>query len=150
MTSNIIAYPLPTWNSYVEESDLVALLSLHAIDFALKFDKLQDMEQLALVSEATMLIRLCPAMKLDDTKPAPMDVQIAQVYLMQHLFKNPIVDIDANEVAITSEKVGSLAVTYDVGKRTSAEAFPSVVYNLLGQFGCAKSQGFSQSKIHKG
>jgi len=149
--ANIIAYPLTGWNSYIAEADINNLLSLYALEFGITYTKLTPEQQLSLIVSASMQIRLCPAMKIDEKVSAPMDVQIAQIYLMQHLHNNPIEEVEANAKVITSEKVGSLAVTYAVPDHTKeAEAFPPIVYTLLGQYGCSKSKGFTQSRIVKG
>jgi len=145
----LITYPLPDYTSYIDSAEIKAFALKHTPSFGVVFGGLTQVEQDNLATEATLQIRICPSFKLEP-KPAPMDVKLGQLYLMEHLFNNPMGDIDPNARAITSEKVGALAVTYDTALKFDALAFPQIVYNLLAPYGCSNSKGFSQSRIVKG
>ena len=145
----LITYPLPDYTSFIASADIKAFALQYSPTFGIVFGGLTQAEQDNLATDATLQIRICPSLKLEP-KPAPMDVKLGQLYLMEHLFNNPMSEIDPNTRAITSEKVGSLAVTYDTVLKVDAWAFPQIVYNLLAPYGCSNSKGFSQSRIVKG
>ena len=148
----LIIYPAPNWNSFAKLQDLVLGMQFQFPARAKEFGKLTPEEQTALGANAGLWMRTCQGLTIPKVQGAiPQDIILAQIAIMASSYDKDPLDYDYKDSAITSEKVGSLAVTYDVTKLNSMFDINPMIYRLLAPYGCKNGQGgFSQSKIHKG
>lgn len=147
----LIIYPAPNWNSFGKLTDLIAGMEFQFPTYAEKFKKLDPKEQNAVAANAGLWMRTCEGLTIPTPNhTVPQDIVLAQIAIMASTYGRDPLAYDYKESAITSEKVGSLAVTYDVSKLNSMFDINPLIYRLLAPYGCTSGAGgFSQSRIHK-
>lgn len=143
----LIVYPTANWDSFNSEADATTKITgFAASEGKTAYLALDEAGKEAILRQTALQIKLCPSIVLPDGIES--DLALAQCYLTVHALSVDMMSYDANSNAITSEKVGSLAVSYNSHKKGSNSAFDTMTQALLKQYGCkSQKSGFSQSYI---
>ena len=148
ITEDLIIYPSEFWDSFLSVADCTTLSNRYVSGN--KFATLADDAAREIILRQTALqINQCPNMELPTN--VTTDLAMAQMYLVEHALTTDMIAYDANDRAITSERVDTLAVTYDTDKKGSSDDFPPMVSSFLKQYGCNNTNsGFAQISLGRG
>ena len=135
----LIIYPLPDANSFVTIAEADSIISsITANDNG--WSLLDDPAKEAQLTQSFFLITSCNSFKPPDTAEQGLK-QAQSLYSMYNVDKD-LYAFDANEKAITEEKVGSLQVKYDAAlKADGSIVYPPFVAALLRPYGCRSTNG---------
>ena len=141
----IIIYPNDGWNSFVSSTTASLFMDVQLNNAA--WESMDAVKQDALLTQTALQIKLCDGINLPEDNTN--DLQVAQLYLILQASNTDMTAYDANQKAITKEKVDGLEVTYDSAyKANNNSSFNPITTSLLKQYGCInKSGGFSQSYV---
>ena len=146
----LILYPQDNWDSFASVSAADIIIGGFVTSAGqTAYLALDEAGKEAILRQTALQIKLCPSMVLPDT--LENDLEVAQCYLTVHALTTDMLAFDSNDKAITSERVDTLAVTYDVDKKGSNAEFDNMTSALLAQYGCnAQSSGFKQISLGRG
>ena len=141
----LIIYPTDSWDSFLDVSTCETLSDAYISGN--KFSQLTDEPQKEAVLRQTALqIKTCKSIVLPEF--IEVELQLAQMYLVEQALTLDMIAYDPNDKAITGESVDTISVSYDTSKKGSNGDFTPMVNSLLSQYGCTRaSGGFSQVSV---
>ncbi len=142
ITEDLIIYPDEHYDSFISVATCTMLSDRYITGN--KFASLaDDTEREVILRQTALQIASCPNITLPDA--VTVELQMAQMWLVEHALTTDMMAYDANDRAITSETVDVLSVSYDANKKGSNGDFPTMVRSLLSQYGCiGTGGGFNQ------
>lgn len=134
----MIVYPLTDWNTFLDVAQCIVLSDQYITGS--KFSALTDVPtQEAILRQTALQMKMCKSIVLPETNET--DLQLAQMYLVEHALTVNMMAYDANDKAIASESVDVISVSYFEGLKDGTETFPPMVNTLLSQYGCRSTTG---------
>jgi len=142
----LIVYPNQDWNTFVDIARSDILIGSFVSDNG--YSALDDTANEAILIQTALQVRLCDKIVLPTA--INNDLELAQCYLTTHALNIDMLSFDSNDKAISSERAGSVGVTYDTQYKTSNNGiFPPVVKSLLRPYGCVSSSNINTSTLSR-
>jgi len=145
---SLIIFPTTDWDSFLSVLECTAMSDSYIASN--KFASLaDDVAKEIILRQTALQISQCPNIVLPDD--ITKSLQMAQMYLVEQALTTDMISYDANDRAVTSESVDTLAVTYDADKKGGNDDFSPMVSSFLRQYGCNNTNsGFAQVSLGRG
>ncbi len=146
----LIIYPTDYWDTFASVQIADTIIGNFVVSAGqTAYLALDEAGKEAILRQTALQMKLCPSIVLPET--LENDLELAQCYLTTHALTTDMLSFDANDKAITGERVDTLGVTYDVDKKGSNSDFDDMTSALLKQYGCNnQASGFTQISLGRG